>query len=95
MVLLGFLLVGIGAFGMIGMRASNDANRKIYAVQMPKSVAVGEMMILVGRQRTTLDRVAIQLDPSDANSMLAMENGLRRDSASAWNRYLSFPRDAY
>ncbi|WP_321854160.1 methyl-accepting chemotaxis protein [Paraburkholderia tropica] len=94
MVLLGFLLVGIGAFGMIGMRASNDANRKIYAVQMPKSVAVGEMMILVGRQRTTLDRAAIQLDPNDANSMFAMESGLRRESALAWNRYLSFPRDA-
>lgn len=52
MALLGFLLIGIGAFGMIGMRVSNDANRKTYAVQMPKSVAVGEMMLLVGRQRS-------------------------------------------
>ncbi|WP_321957659.1 methyl-accepting chemotaxis protein [Paraburkholderia bannensis] len=94
MALLGLLLVGIGAFGMIGMRVSNDANRKTYAVQMPKSIAVGEMMILVGRQRTTLDRAAIQLDSGDAKSMYAMENGLREAAGSAWNRYLSFARDA-
>lgn len=94
MVLLGVLLIGIGAFGMIGMRMSNDANRKIYAIQMPKSVAVGEMMILVGRQRTTLDRAAIQLDSSDASSMYEMESALRTEAASAWNRYLSFPRNA-
>ncbi|WP_415767961.1 Tar ligand binding domain-containing protein [Paraburkholderia sp. J69-1] len=29
MALLGLLLVGIGAFGMIGMRVSNDANRSL------------------------------------------------------------------
>ncbi|RAR47907.1 methyl-accepting chemotaxis sensory transducer with TarH sensor [Paraburkholderia unamae] len=91
--LLGSFLVGIGAFGLIGMTTSNDANRRTYAVQMPKSIAVGEMVIYVGRQRTTLDRAAIQLDPNDAKNMYAIEKAVREGADEAWKRYLSFPRD--
>ncbi|RAR57123.1 methyl-accepting chemotaxis sensory transducer with TarH sensor [Paraburkholderia unamae] len=94
MALLGSLLVGIGAFGFAGMMASNNANRKTYAVQMPKSIAVGEMVIFVGRQRTTLDRAAIQLDANDARSMYVMEKSVHDGADAAWQRYLSFPRDA-
>ena len=94
MALLGSLLVGIGGFGFAGMMASNNANRKTYAIQMPKSIAVGEMVIYVGRQRTTLDRAAIQLDPSDAKNMYAMEKSVHDGADAAWQRYLSFPRDA-
>ena len=44
---LGFLLMVIGAFGLAGMVASNNANRHTYSEQLPKSIAVGEMTIMV------------------------------------------------
>ena len=94
MIFLGTLVVGIGAFGLVGLTASNNANRKTYSVHMPKAIAVGEMMIYVGRQRTTLDRAAIQFDQNDAKNMFAIEKDLRERAQTAWSHYLSYPRDA-
>jgi methyl-accepting chemotaxis protein I, serine sensor receptor len=94
MAFLGVLLVCIGAFGLAGMTTSNDANRRTYSEQMPKSIAVGEMTIFVGRQRTSLDRAAINPGSEDARNMYDKEKEVRAAADQAWKRYLALPRDA-
>ncbi|AFT90505.1 methyl-accepting chemotaxis protein [Paraburkholderia phenoliruptrix] len=94
MAFLGVLLAIIGTFGLAGMALSNDANHRTYAEQMPKSIAVGEMTIMVGRQRTSLDRAAINPGSQDAVNMYAEEREDRAAAAKAWRSYLSLPRDA-
>ena len=91
---LGFLLLCIGVFGVVGMTSSNDANRRTYSEQLPKSIAVGEMAIMVGRQRTSLDRAAINPGSPDAINMYVKEKEVREAAAQAWKRYLALPRDA-
>jgi methyl-accepting chemotaxis protein I, serine sensor receptor len=94
MAFLGLLLVGTGLFGLVGMTSSNDANRRTYAEQMPKSIAVGEMTIMVGRQRTSLDRAAINPGSDDAKRMYGKEQEVRAAADKAWKDYLALPRDA-
>ncbi|VVD91869.1 methyl-accepting chemotaxis sensory transducer [Pandoraea horticolens] len=94
MAFLGVLLIAIGAFGLVGMHDSNNANRVTYAEQMPKSIAVGEMTILVGRQRTSLDRAAINPGSDDAKLMYSKEKEVATGAEEAWAHYLSLPRDA-
>ncbi|WP_321781903.1 methyl-accepting chemotaxis protein [Paraburkholderia sp. J94] len=91
---LGVLLIVIGAFGLVGMVASNNANRHTYSEQLPKSIAVGEMTIMVGRQRTSLDRAAINPGSQDAQNMYGKEREVRDAAEAAWQKYLSLPRDA-
>ncbi|MEX3963668.1 methyl-accepting chemotaxis protein [Paraburkholderia sp. EG286B] len=94
MALLGILLLSIGAFGLAGMALSNDANRRTYSEQMPKSIAVGEMAIVVGKQRASLDRAAINPGSQDAVNMYGEERVDRAAAAKAWRTYLSLSRDA-
>ncbi len=94
MLFLSILLVVIGGFGLAGMVASNDANRHTYSEQLPKSIAVGEMTIMVGRQRTSLDRSAINPGSDDAQNMYGKEKEVRDAADAAWQKYLSLPRDA-
>ncbi|MBW0445666.1 HAMP domain-containing protein [bacterium M00.F.Ca.ET.228.01.1.1] len=91
---LGVLLVVIGVFGVSGMVTSNNANRQTYSEQLPKSIAVGEMTIMVGRQRTSLDRAAIDPGSQDALNMYGKEKEVRDAADAAWQKYLSLPRDA-
>ncbi|MFX1739711.1 methyl-accepting chemotaxis protein [Paraburkholderia sp. A1RI_3L] len=91
---LGVLLVIIGALGIAGMVTSNNANRRTYSEQLPKSIAVGEMTIMVGRQRTSLDRAAINPGSEDALNMYKKDDEVKAAAAAAWNQYLSLPRDA-
>lgn len=90
---LGGLLIVIGAFGLAGIVVSNNASRATYSVQLPKSIAVGEMTIMVGRQRTTLDQAAINPGTEDAKKMYGKEKELRAAADAAWNQYLALPRD--
>ncbi|WP_019936812.1 methyl-accepting chemotaxis protein [Bordetella sp. FB-8] len=90
---LGLLLICIGAIGLVGMTASNQANRQTYSVQMPKSIAVGEMTIFVGRQRTTLDRCAINPGSDDAKRMYGIETQVKAAADKAWKQYMAMPRD--
>lgn len=94
MAFLGLLLVGTGLFGLAGITQSNAANQQIYSVQMPKSIAVGEMTIMVGRQRTSLDRAAVNPGSEDATRMYAKEQEVRAAADKAWQDYLALPRDA-
>ncbi|MEX3937009.1 Tar ligand binding domain-containing protein, partial [Paraburkholderia phymatum] len=94
MAFLGVLLVGVGAVGLTGMAASNAANRQTYSVQLPKSIAVGEMVINVGRQRTSLDRAAINPGSEDATKMYGKDIEVRAAASEAWKQYLALPRDA-
>ena len=94
MAFLGFLLIAIGVAGLVGMSESNGANRRMYAEQLPKSIAIGEMTILVGRQRTTLDRAAVNPGSDDARQMYATLKDVRRAADQAWAQYIALPRDA-
>ena len=94
MAFLGLLLIGVGAIGLAGMARSNAANRQTYSVQMPKSIAVGEMTIFVGRQRTSLDRAAINPGSDDAKAMFVTERQVKASADQAWKQYLALPRDA-
>jgi len=94
MAFLGALLLGTGGFGIAGMTASNDANRRTYSEQLPKSIAVGEMTIMVGRQRTSLDRAAINPGSEDAINMYGKEKEVKAAADQAWKQYLALPRDA-
>ena len=94
MLFLSILLVVIGGFGLAGMVTSNDANRHTYSEQLPKSIAVGEMTIMVGRQRTSLDRSAINPGSEDALNMYGKEKEVHDAADAAWQKYLSLPRDA-
>ncbi|MDR5758776.1 methyl-accepting chemotaxis protein [Caballeronia sp. LZ035] len=90
---LALLLIVVGALGLTGMITSNNANRRTYSEQLPKSIAVGEMTIMVGRQRTSLDRAAIDPGSEDARNMYEKEKEVQVAAAAAWNKYLSLPRD--
>ncbi|MEM5312570.1 methyl-accepting chemotaxis protein [Paraburkholderia sp. JHI869] len=94
MLFLSVLLVIVGGLGVAGMIASNNANRRTYSEQLPKSIAVGEMTIMVGRQRTSLDRAAINPGSSDASKMYGKDTEVKAVARTAWNTYLSLPRDA-
>ncbi|RQZ62269.1 methyl-accepting chemotaxis protein [Burkholderia sp. Bp9004] len=94
MAFLGVLLIGVGVVGLAGMAVSNAANRHTYSVQMPKSIAVGEMVINVGRQRTSLDRAAINPGSEDAAKMYEKDKEVSAAASKAWKQYLSLPRDA-
>ena len=94
MAFLGLLLIAIGVAGLVGMSESNGANRRMYAEQLPKSIAIGEMTILVGRQRTTLDRAAVNPGSDDARQMYVTLKDVRRAADQAWAQYIALPRDA-
>ncbi|MEM5389619.1 methyl-accepting chemotaxis protein [Paraburkholderia phymatum] len=94
MAFLGVLLIGVGVIGLSGMAVSNAANRYTYSVQLPKSIAVGEMVINVGRQRTSLDRAAINPGSVDAKNMYGKDREVGAAASEAWRQYLALPRDA-
>ena len=94
MAFLGLLLIAIGVAGLVGMSESNGANRRMYAEQLPKSIAIGEMTIMVGRQRTTLDRAAVNPGSDDARQMYVTLKDVRHAADQAWNQYIALPRDA-
>ena len=91
MAFLGLLLIAIGVAGLVGMSESNGANRRMYAEQLPKSIAIGEMTILVGRQRTTLDRAAVNPGSDDARQMYVTLKDVRRAADQAWAQYIAMP----
>ncbi|VVE21976.1 methyl-accepting chemotaxis protein [Pandoraea anhela] len=94
MAFLGTLSIAIGIIGIFGMRTSNEANRRTYSQQLPKSNAVSELTILVGRQRTSLDRAAMNPGSNDAKTMYAKEREVATAADASWQRYLSLPRSA-
>lgn len=94
MATLGLLSVGIGIFGLVGMQSSNQATREIYTVEIPKTQAVSEMTIMVGRQRTSLDRAGINPGSDDAAKMYVKEREVAASADQAWNRYVASPHDA-
>src|SRR5258708_36881006 len=52
------------------------------------------MTIMVGRQRTSLDRAAINPGSEDAINMYGKEKEVKAAADQAWKQYLALPRDA-
>ncbi|HTI17290.1 MAG TPA: methyl-accepting chemotaxis protein [Trinickia sp.] len=94
MSLLSALLIGVGLVGLIGMHNSNEANRQVYAVQLVKTLDISDMVVNVGRERTSLDRAAIAPGSADAKLMYSRTDDVRITATKAWNHYLQLPHDA-
>ncbi|NUA30634.1 methyl-accepting chemotaxis protein [Cupriavidus basilensis] len=94
MLVLSVLLLVVGALGLLGMSRSNAANHATYANQMPSAMAIAEADIWLGRVRTALFSAGMDPESPHAAELLTRTEKFLAQSESAWQRYLSLPRDA-
>jgi len=69
MVVLSMLLIAIGVIGLLGISTVVDTNRELYQERMPKMSAADNMLLWMGRQRTSLDQASVTTDSAWAEQM--------------------------
>ncbi len=94
MCVLSVLLLVVGILGLLGMTRSNAANQATYANQLPSAIAIAEADIWLGRVRTSLFSAGLDPQSPHAAELLTRIEKFMAQSDSAWQRYLSLPRDA-
>ncbi|EJN10279.1 methyl-accepting chemotaxis protein [Herbaspirillum sp. YR522] len=90
--ILSLLLLVVGAAGLLGMSAAVDINRELTEERIPKTVAADNVLIWIGRQRTSLDQAAMTSDPAWAERMAGMDANARKEALSWWARYTALPQ---
>jgi methyl-accepting chemotaxis protein-1 (serine sensor receptor) len=94
MTLLACLLSLAGALGLIGMSDSNDANRETYSNKLPSATYIGDMEIILARQRAALLRAALDPAAPDLDVIIVKAKGFASQSQKLWSQYLALPRNA-
>ncbi|MBP0599872.1 Tar ligand binding domain-containing protein [Herbaspirillum sp. LeCh32-8] len=90
--ILSTLLVAIGASGLLGMSAAVSINRELTEERIPKTVAADNVLIWIGRQRTSLDQAALTDDPAWAERMYGMDANARKEALQWWAKYTALPQ---
>ncbi|NUU02803.1 methyl-accepting chemotaxis protein [Herbaspirillum robiniae] len=90
--ILSILLVAIGASGLLGMSAAVSINRELTEERIPKTVAADNVLIWIGRQRTSLDQAALTNDPAWAERMMGMDANSRKEALQWWAKYTELPQ---
>ncbi|WDZ97199.1 methyl-accepting chemotaxis protein [Herbaspirillum sp. WKF16] len=90
--ILSCLLVAIGASGLLGMSAAVSINRELTEERIPKTVAADNVLIWIGRQRTSLDQAALTDDPAWAERMAGMDANARKEALQWWAKYTELPQ---
>jgi len=88
------LLLVVGLLGIWGMTISNQADYEAYSDELPSATSIGVADIFIDRARTALDRAAMDPTAPNLDAVFTKADGMLAQSAAAWNRYLSLPRDA-
>ncbi|MGI4861578.1 MAG: methyl-accepting chemotaxis protein [Janthinobacterium lividum] len=91
---LALVVVIIGILGLNGMHATVSGLDRVYGVQLPAAIKIGEAEAGIGQIRTTLDRAAMSKTREDLETVLAKAQALRNNSDSAWSAYLALPHQA-
>lgn len=94
MALLASLLAVVGALGLMGMTGSNDANRQTYSNALPSVNAIGEVEIVMARQRAALLRAALDPAAPDLDGIIKKSKGFADQASDIWSRYMALSRDA-
>jgi methyl-accepting chemotaxis protein I, serine sensor receptor len=92
MTLLACLLSLAGILGLIGMSDSNDANRETYSNKLPSATYIGDMEIILARQRAALLRAALDPSAPDLDVIIVKAKGFANQSQQIWSQYLALPR---
>ncbi|HEY4295997.1 MAG TPA: methyl-accepting chemotaxis protein, partial [Paraburkholderia sp.] len=92
MTLLACLLSIAGILGLIGMSDSNEANRDTYSNKLPSATYIGDMEIVLARQRAALLRAALDPSAPDLDAIIAKSKGFANQSQKLWSQYLALPR---
>jgi methyl-accepting chemotaxis protein-1 (serine sensor receptor) len=90
--ILSLLLVAIGAAGLLGMSAAVSINRELTEERIPKTVAADNVLIWIGRQRTSLDQAALTGDTAWAERMFGMDASSRKEALQWWAKYTALPQ---
>ncbi|CAM2148415.1 protein of unknown function [Pararobbsia alpina] len=94
MALLASLLAVVGALGLMGKTGSNDANRQTYSNALPSVNAIGEVEIVMARQRAALLRAALDPAAPDLDGIIKKSKGFADQASDIWSRYMALSRDA-
>jgi methyl-accepting chemotaxis protein-1 (serine sensor receptor) len=92
MVILSALLLAIGIIGLIGIATVVDTNRELYQERLPKTVAADNMLLWMGRQRTSLDQASVTTDPAWAERMYQTADDVKKQALDWWSKYQALPQ---
>ncbi|WP_343583191.1 methyl-accepting chemotaxis protein [Herbaspirillum sp.] len=90
--ILSLLLVAIGLSGLLGMSAAVGINQQLGEERLPKTVAADNVLIWIGRQRTSLDQAALTDDQAWAERMYGMDANSRKEALNWWSKYTALPQ---
>ncbi|MDQ2819351.1 MAG: methyl-accepting chemotaxis protein [Pseudomonadota bacterium] len=91
MVLLGVLIVVIGAVGVYGMRSANKSLQDVYSNQMASALKLTDTKNLLNRARFNIDRGIFHADAPDIQVTLKRAEEFLDQSEVAWKDYLALP----
>ena len=92
MVILSMLLIAIGVIGLLGISTVVDTNRELYQERMPKMSAADNMLLWMGRQRTSLDQASLTTDPAWAEQMYRTAADVAKQGLDWWAKYQALPQ---
>jgi len=92
MVILSMLLIAIGVIGLLGISTVVDTNRELYQERMPKMSAADNMLLWMGRQRTSLDQASLTTDPAWAEQMYRTAADVGKQGLDWWAKYQALPQ---
>ncbi|SAL27515.1 methyl-accepting chemotaxis sensory transducer [Caballeronia udeis] len=92
MMILSALLLAIGVIGLIGISTVVDTNRELYQERLPKTVAADNMLLWMGRQRTSLDQASVTTDPAWAERMYQTADDVKKQALDWWSKYQALPQ---
>jgi methyl-accepting chemotaxis protein-1 (serine sensor receptor) len=87
LLMLGTLLVVIGALGLIGMRNSNEAVKEAYLNDVAAATALGSSTLNLTIVRTTLDRVLLHPEAPETPALIEKALGYLAVSNRSWSTY--------
>jgi methyl-accepting chemotaxis protein-1 (serine sensor receptor) len=92
MVILSMLLIAIGVIGLLGISTVVDTNRELYQERMPKMSAADNMLLWMGRQRTSLDQASVTTDSAWAEQMYRTAADVGKQALDWWAKYQALPQ---
>jgi methyl-accepting chemotaxis protein-1 (serine sensor receptor) len=92
MVILSVLLLAIGVIGLVGISTVVDTNRELFQERLPKTVAADNMLLWMGRQRTSLDQASVTTDTAWAERMYQTADDVRKQAFDSWAKYQALPQ---
>ena len=92
MVILSALLLATGVIALFGISTVVDTNRELYQERLPKTVAADNMLLWMGRQRTSLDQASVTTDAAWAERMYQTADDVGKQALDWWGKYKALPQ---